>query len=502
MKEVFDSWVKGDRWEDKWYGRDADYPAEADSLGLWLARNAAAGRTPSTWDQLRRLAPAAGWSSPGNKCGYAFWYYSAGANSIVQPTNTNYVSFYYSPYPVPEYDVAFRVYSTDSDDDAIGFVAAYTPSRPSDGKPQVACFVRSPNSSNWDCTLPYYHWCLDSDCTAFPAPGAGGRIAAHSPALSTQVFDGGRTQLSCRCRNDAIAAFWRTRRMPWEDNPDLVPAAAGLTEAEKSLLRTGGLGWTHGANAAAGAEIVRKVTGYATGVGGWKGYGAQNYAYIRVRREGDRLSAWTTRFTRAAKAVERGAGDFGGPASPPSDWNAACMGDAPQAYCLTVDMAAEPSLSAFAGAQREKCRAGFMTYSQPFATYEVISAALPRVYVKAWTNEVWRETLAGGLEKVSGVTGTQYVGAGRLCVNPATGKAFYDAGQAFVKVTPSAVKANPPGTPSARLETVEIDRALYQVGYTAKTLMLSAGSAVSVYDEMADIKSRLDAELGELNRIV
>jgi len=490
MKEVFESWTKGDRNGDKWYGRDADYPREEYSIDEWLRDNASRSRAPSSWEQLRGEAPGQSWWGAGNREGYAFWYYSEGASSIVQAANAVHVSFYVSPQPLPEYDVAFKVYSSDADDDAIGFVPAYLPARDSDGRPQLACLVRSPNAANFETAQPRYHWYLDSDCRGFPAPDAVGRIVADAPALSAQVA---RVDMLPYRARAALSAFWKDRRLPWEDNPDLLPASLGLTDAEKARIRDGGLGWTDD------AAIMGKLrqADFNTATVGFRGAG---HAYIRVRREGDRLSAWTTKFTRGAFSVERAPGDFGGPEQPPSDWAAAVASK--DAYLLTVDIAGVDQLTAFAGAAAERCQAGFMTYSQPLATYQIISAALPRVYVRADRGEVWRETLAGGVVRVEGVTAADYVGVGRLSYNPATGKTFYAYDGGFLKVTPSAVKANPPGTPSARLETVEIDRAVYQVGYTAKTLMLSAGSAVSVYDEMADIKSRLDAELGELNRIV
>ena len=57
MREVFDTWVKGGNYGNKWYGWSQDYPTNGkgttlSGLAEWLAWNAAAGKKPSEWSDL------------------------------------------------------------------------------------------------------------------------------------------------------------------------------------------------------------------------------------------------------------------------------------------------------------------------------------------------------------------------------------------------------------------------------------------------------------------
>lgn len=92
MREVFDTWNKGGRSGDKWYGWSPDYPTNSKGTTLsgiaeWLKWNEKDGMKPSTWSDLDKTPdPSWRWPDDGvfdGPFGYSFWYYSPSISSIV-----------------------------------------------------------------------------------------------------------------------------------------------------------------------------------------------------------------------------------------------------------------------------------------------------------------------------------------------------------------------------------------------------------------------------------
>lgn len=83
------------------------------------------------------------------------WTYDSSKDTIVQPQNTTSYCGFISPNTYSEYDITVRLYSTGSDDDTIGLVAAFA-TDPS-GKQHTLSFLRSPGGTDakWICKVDY-----------------------------------------------------------------------------------------------------------------------------------------------------------------------------------------------------------------------------------------------------------------------------------------------------------------------------------------------------------
>lgn len=87
------------------------------------------------------------------------WTYSEEDNTVVQPLNTESYCGFVSPKSYSNYDITVRLYSTGSDDDVIGMVAAFATD--SDGKEHTLSFLRTP----WNNTGIYKWVCKVDHCT-------------------------------------------------------------------------------------------------------------------------------------------------------------------------------------------------------------------------------------------------------------------------------------------------------------------------------------------------
>lgn len=87
------------------------------------------------------------------------WTYSEEDNTVVQPLNTESYCGFVSPKSYSNYDITVRLYSTGSDDDVIGMVAAFATD--SDGKEHTLSFLRTP----WNNTGIYKWVCKIDHCT-------------------------------------------------------------------------------------------------------------------------------------------------------------------------------------------------------------------------------------------------------------------------------------------------------------------------------------------------
>lgn len=172
MREVFDTWVKGGRKDDLWYGWSPGYPTNSKGTALsgvaeWLAWNAAEGKKPSNWSDLDQTPDTTTWRWPadtGGPCGYSFWYYAPSVSSIIQPANAIDDSFYSSPYMMSAYDVTVRCRSYSiHDDDIIGIVAAEV--KAADGRPSILTVNRSCNCGNTEDMQPYSHFYIRANNT-------------------------------------------------------------------------------------------------------------------------------------------------------------------------------------------------------------------------------------------------------------------------------------------------------------------------------------------------
>lgn len=83
------------------------------------------------------------------------WTYDSTKDTIVQPQNTTSYCGFVSPNTYSSYDITVRLYSTGSDDDTIGLVAAFATD--SSGKQHTLSFLRSPGgtSAKWVCKVDY-----------------------------------------------------------------------------------------------------------------------------------------------------------------------------------------------------------------------------------------------------------------------------------------------------------------------------------------------------------
>lgn len=479
MKEVFDTWVKGGRSGARWYGWSADYPTNSEGrplsgLAEWLALNAASGLRPSSWSDLDRT-PDPSWAWPGDgdfggPCGYSFWYYAPSVSSIVQAANAYDDSYYASPYMMSSYDVTVRCRSYGKgDDDIIGIVAAEV--KAADGRPSILTVNRSCNCSNTQgSSQPYAHfyirtngawvdsgwapdprYCKEGLSCTFLAGRAYfqlrfanvvevsavsadqnyinvantygyGQLSAHSPGEYWPRLnaDGSFSKTSA-------AGFWATRPLKYEyDNR----VALGLDLSRPDGMADPRNWWwldetkwnAHGANVAHG--------------GTWRIMG---HCYMRVRRYGNSLTAWTTKM--AGSPLPDLGGDQGGPADCPATdaaWNS-------QAERLVIQLDADESLNGVNLRNTFSTRAsplggafGFVTASQPGASWDIIDMKIPRVLVKAWTNQLVQYDPITGRENVMPYVPSQYCGRGRLCRNNATGKTFYVCDSSFLKVVDPA----------------------------------------------------------------
>ena len=90
------------------------------------------------------------------------WTYDSGKDTIIQPLNTSSYVGFISPKSYSSYDITVRCYSTGSDNDTIGLVAAFATD--SNNKQHTLSFLRSPGgtSASWVCLLDYNNFALTS----------------------------------------------------------------------------------------------------------------------------------------------------------------------------------------------------------------------------------------------------------------------------------------------------------------------------------------------------
>ena len=90
------------------------------------------------------------------------WTYDSGKDTIIQPLNTSSYVGFISPKSYSSYDITVRCYSTGTDNDTIGLVAAFATD--SNNKQHTLSFLRSPGgtSASWVCLLDYNNFALTS----------------------------------------------------------------------------------------------------------------------------------------------------------------------------------------------------------------------------------------------------------------------------------------------------------------------------------------------------
>lgn len=116
LRDVFTTWNKGGTFNGTWYGYTPNY--------------------------------VGGNSSIGYRSGLSAWVYNSSNSSIEQPVNTTDYSFYTSILKYNKYDVKVRCYSTDSDNDYNGLVAAFA--EDSSGKPHTLSFLRKLSNKDYE----------------------------------------------------------------------------------------------------------------------------------------------------------------------------------------------------------------------------------------------------------------------------------------------------------------------------------------------------------------
>ena len=172
-----------------------------------------------------------------------------------------------------------------------------------------------------------------------------------------------------------ISNFWKARPLKYEyDNR----AALGLDLSLPDGMADPRNWWwldeakwnAHGANVAYN--------------GTWDNMG---YCYMRVRRYGNSLTAWTTKMT--GSPLPALGGDQGGPADCPTtddDWDS-------KAERLIIQLDADKVINGVNLKNTFSTQAsplggavGFCTASQPGASWDIIDMKIPRMLVKTWTN--------------------------------------------------------------------------------------------------------------------
>jgi hypothetical protein len=111
------------------------------------------------------------------------------------------------------------------------------------------------------------------------------------------------------------------------------------------------------------------------------------HSYIRIRRDGNMISAWTTKFKGTPPNTNTiFKSDTNGTGNLPSDWEQAVTdGDA---YLITINLNSSDRLNTIplnkwsTSNHPEGGQVGFVTQSQPFATWDIIEMNIPRVFVK------------------------------------------------------------------------------------------------------------------------
>jgi len=181
------------------------------------------------------------------------------------------------------------------------------------------------------------------------------------------------------------------------------------------------------------------------------GWDESGCAYIRVRRNGNAISCWTTKFSGSPPSeISRNGipGDFGGvygPSSYPSsdaEWDTAVVDK--NAYLLTVDLNSEDTIpntssatfrSKFSG---KRGQIGFFASSQAGASFDIIQWNMPRMFVRTDLNQLIEYDPLDGQYKVIDKLPVDFCGRGRLCKNLATNKTFYVGDASFIKVAEPA----------------------------------------------------------------
>jgi len=492
MKEVFTSWIKGGHRQvgsaTKWYGYDADYDRDVDdkwTLQAWLDRNRDRGTQPQQLRQLGDGAPGSGWDWLDDQSramlGFPLWFYNSSTSSVIQPSNTQDTSYYVSPYEMRSYDITVRCKGYSGDDDVVALIAAMN-ERTVDGRtvPVYLAASRTPNNQNTNGSMPLGHFCLAAN-TVTPGLCADGQHlwAIFEPELSARyLHSASALQYRFAQAADGNPAVPPPRR-PGGGSWDRLDSYYGAPRPTRELWR-----------ALSGIQFERDLSSQLYKISSVEGDGSQwsqwkasstdridpgclsspenwwwmdqsqysryaacfknagwgmsggNRVYMRVRRQGDKIQAWTTRFTQAAPE-HGGGGDSDGLAECPSDWDAAVR--AGDAFTLSVDLASDAvvnqiSLSSCFSAQARPLggRMGFVTFSQSGATWDILDMKIPKIIVRTWSNEVIEYDPLDDESKVLDAAPAEFCGKGRLCRNPATGKTFFVGDQGFLKIVDPA----------------------------------------------------------------
>ncbi len=400
LKEVYDTWIKCGHKNDYWYGY-TEYPQSSGSLAAWLEYNNANGKKPSSYAELTGTIPSdsSEWSPPSTSLygalGYPFWTYNSQNQSIMQALNTGDYSFYASPLQYLNYDVTFEIKSYNGDDDILGFVAAMNID-PTTGKPHILCFNRSPNSSNYETLEPAFHWYCQVDSNGnFALPETSAVNMISNVASLSAKFIHTRTDLSMMMTTNT-KQWWNTYRVNnyskyMEDWAQISDYSSPPSQSSVPLP--------------AGCEYAAS------------GYYVVGSSRLRIRREGNRISAWTSEF---------GSSTLGNLISIDLDNLKDKAGNAITCFNTTTFPA---------GGQ-----IGFSTLSQPMAFFDIKSAKLPKTVIDTRVNSISvYNPIAEAWTLDTSKLPPEYVGVGRLTRNNATGKTFYVTPNSFIKIGEVAV---------------------------------------------------------------
>ena len=494
MKEVFNSWIKGGVWDSKYYGYDADYADNVKTIGDWLSYNIATYAQPQEFDQLKNATKEemGTWSWPatsgsdkplGNLVGYPYWFYNDTVSSIIQAANTVDTAWYISPIPYTKYDITVRCRAYGTDDDIIGIVIASIPS--TNGRPKNLNFCRSPNNANTEGHQPACHayirsynvWAgADDIASSFNVRDLSSEFYASMTVYQSRftAANGNYSPMpdpdkpsyyplwqnannNWQWRSSDLRGFWNSHPTPYERKyreslykvvPQKVeisrqPLSGWALKSPNESIDIDNLSspenwwWMNsGQNTAHYAKCTKNF--------GWHNAGI---SYLRVKRDGDHISCWTTKFTGNVNnlddVISSANRDFNGPTAVPdgdAGWNNAVASK--NAFLMTLDLASNVNVSGGGklsdwglASHPEGGRIGFVTASQTGASWDIIKMDIPKTVVKTQTNEVIMHDPITGSNTTQTTLGTDFCGIGRICKNLATNKSFYvTANNTFLKL--------------------------------------------------------------------
>ena len=486
MNQVFNSWTKGGYLNGAWYGYDANYikatkryenNIKAGTIPMWFEWNKKDNKKPTSFSQLENSTEdeMKSWRYPETDLtnlkaalfGYPFWYYSTSISSIIQGCNTVDSSFYLSPFKMKQYDITVKCKSYNDDDDCIGLIVA-SAINSSNNRPRLLSFIRTSNNSNADdgvMPITHAYFKVNAAWSNYHTANEKYNIQDLSAKyFSTRgVYQARFTELSSSGTHipkmNEDGTFERQNinyYTIWNNNPTAyeISKQSSLyqvkypTDYNSYLKKTN---WDKKTTKIDINNLSAPENWWWMNNDQWNnfktvhnfGWHNAGYSYIRIRRDGNMISVWTTKFTGKPDNTTLTAlgGDIAGVTKCPTDWNTAVANK--DAYMLTLDLNSTddkieniPLKTWSIDSEPNGGYIGFITQSQAGATWEIIDMQIPRYFVKVKTNELIEyNPLTKEYKTITDQLPQDFCGRGRLCKNMITKKTFYVGNAHFEKIS-------------------------------------------------------------------